>query len=181
VVAKPNDRAHPATPQILDEGAILSELEDLYRRRYAEFVRTATAVVGDVEEARDAVNAAFVALLRGRAKYRGAGALEAWVWRAVVNAARQHRRRVMRHRGHAEVPEEASIAEGPSGVDVGTLHGLIARLPDRQRLVLFLRYYADLDYATIGDVLNISSGTVGASLNAAQSTIRRALQEVRTQ
>src|SRR5206468_6238374 len=40
---------------------------------------------------------------------------------------------------------------------------------ERQRLVLFLRYYADLDYAAIADTLGIGPGTVGASLNHAHA------------
>jgi RNA polymerase sigma factor (sigma-70 family) len=54
----------------------------------------------------------------------------------------------------------------------------VARLPERQRLALFLRYYADLDYESIAAALEVSSGTVGATLNAAHSSLRRLLQEV---
>jgi RNA polymerase sigma factor (sigma-70 family) len=56
--------------------------------------------------------------------------------------------------------------------------GLIAGLPERQRLVLFLRYYADLDYRSIGNVLDIEMGTVGASLSAARATLRNRIEEV---
>jgi len=52
-------------------------------------------------------------------------------------------------------------------------------LTERQREVVFLRYYADLDYAAIAAALAISSGTVGAILNSAHNTLRQALQEVR--
>jgi RNA polymerase sigma factor (sigma-70 family) len=56
---------------------------------------------------------------------------------------------------------------------------LVARLPERQRLVLFLRYYADLDYATIAEVLAISGGTVGATLAQARDALRQLMTEVR--
>jgi RNA polymerase sigma factor (sigma-70 family) len=52
-----------------------------------------------------------------------------------------------------------------------------AALPERQRLVLFLRYYADLDYAAIAAALGITEGTVGATLNAAHAVLRRSLEE----
>ena len=45
----------------------------------------------------------------------------------------------------------------------------------RQREVLFLHYYADLDYATIAGALGISPGTVGATLSTARARLRRAL------
>jgi RNA polymerase sigma factor (sigma-70 family) len=51
-------------------------------------------------------------------------------------------------------------------------------LPERQRLALFLRYYADLDYAAIADVLGIRPRTVAATLNAAHTRLRRRLEEV---
>ena len=46
----------------------------------------------------------------------------------------------------------------------------IARLPERQRLVVFLRYYADLDYRSIGEARGIGVGTVAATLAAAHAT-----------
>ena len=44
--------------------------------------------------------------------------------------------------------------------------------------VLFLRYYADLDYEAIADALEIRPGTVGATLNAAHKRLAQELQEV---
>jgi DNA-directed RNA polymerase specialized sigma24 family protein len=45
--------------------------------------------------------------------------------------------------------------------------------------MLFLRYYADLEYEAIAIALDVSPGTVGATLNAAHASLRRLLQEVR--
>ena len=56
----------------------------------------------------------------------------------------------------------------------------LARLPERQRTAVFLRYYADLEYAAIGEVLGIQTGTVSATLNAAHAALRSQLEEVRT-
>ena len=64
-----------------------------------------------------------------------------------------------------------------SGIE---LRVALARLPDRQRTAVFLRYYADLDYAAIGDALGIHSGTVAATLNSAHTTLRTRLEEVET-
>ena len=56
----------------------------------------------------------------------------------------------------------------------------VRRPPPRQRDVLFLRYYLDFDYATIGQTLGIKTGTVSATLHAAHRSLRNALQEVTT-
>jgi RNA polymerase sigma factor (sigma-70 family) len=54
----------------------------------------------------------------------------------------------------------------------------VAGLPERQRLVVFLRYYADLDYRSIAAALDVEVGTVSATLASAHRSIRRALEEV---
>jgi RNA polymerase sigma factor (sigma-70 family) len=58
------------------------------------------------------------------------------------------------------------------------VRAVIAGLPERQRLVLFLRHYADLDYHTIAEVAGIERGTVAATLHAAHGKVRTAMTEV---
>jgi DNA-directed RNA polymerase specialized sigma24 family protein len=41
---------------------------------------------------------------------------------------------------------------------------------------VFLRYYADLDYAAIAEALGVSTGTVAATLNQAHTTLRTRLE-----
>jgi RNA polymerase sigma factor (sigma-70 family) len=45
-------------------------------------------------------------------------------------------------------------------------------LPEKERLIVFLRYYADLDYDTIAASLGISAGTVGSALHSAHRSLR---------
>jgi RNA polymerase sigma factor (sigma-70 family) len=58
------------------------------------------------------------------------------------------------------------------------LRAAVAARPDRQRVVLFFRHYADLDYDTIAAALGIRRGTVAATLHTAHSALRRAITEV---
>jgi RNA polymerase sigma-70 factor (ECF subfamily) len=155
-------------------GAALAELESLYRERYEHFVRVASAVAGDGEAGRDAVQLAFATAVRGRASFRGTGPLEAWLWRIVVNEAR----RLARERRPAPLGEPHEPSSNGSRHDDLGLRAWIATLPDRQRAALFLRYYADLDYRAIAEVLGVEVGTVSATLSAAHTTLRRALREV---
>ena len=53
-------------------------------------------------------------------------------------------------------------------------------LPERQRLAVFLRYYADLSYEEIADALVVRPGTVAASLHAALASLRSDLEEAKT-
>jgi RNA polymerase sigma-70 factor, ECF subfamily len=155
-------------------GVSLAELESLYRDRYEHFARVAAAVAGDGEAGRDAVQFAFATAVRKRTSFRGTGPLDAWLWRIVVNEAR----RLARERRPAPLDETLEPATNGSVPDELGLRAWIAALPDRQRAALFLRYYADLDYRTIADVLGIEVGTVSATLSAAHATLRKALREV---
>jgi RNA polymerase sigma-70 factor (ECF subfamily) len=150
-------------------GATLADLEALYRARFGAFVRVARAVTADDGLAADAVHDAFVAAVRKRRSFRGDGPLEAWVWRLVVNAARK---RVPRY--EPREPEHVDAQQNGFGDPV---RAAIAALPERQRLTLFLRYYADLDYDAIAATLGVAPGTVGATLNAAHAALRTSLRE----
>ena len=144
----------------------------MYRERFPEFCRVAAAIVGDREAALDVVQDAFGRAIRRRRTFRREGPIEAWIWRMVVNTATDYRRPRPLPLAHA-VDSTNGRAEGSPA-----LAAAITLLPERQRLTLFLRYYADLDYRTIAETLGVTPGTVAASLNAAHAALRRALPEV---
>lgn len=151
---------------------LLLDLERLYRADYRRFVDVARAVTGDSVRAAEAVQDGFADAIRSRRTFRGEGRLEAWVWWAVLNAARKAARSPLVEVGAAPPDDVAAPAA------VQELAPLIARLPERQRLVVFLRYYADLDYRSIAEALEVEVGTVGATLASAHRAVRRALREV---
>jgi RNA polymerase sigma factor (sigma-70 family) len=150
-----------------------AEIADLYRQRYAVFERVATAVLGDRDGARDAVQDGFATALRRRRSFRGDGSLEAWVWRIVLNAARSAaRKRSATPTGLH--PHANGRYDDPALAELSVHLGL---LPERQRLIVFLRYFADLDYAAIAEALEISSGTVAATLNQAHRALRKRIEK----
>jgi RNA polymerase sigma-70 factor (ECF subfamily) len=158
------------------QGSLTRELEIVYRLRYRRFLRIATAILGDEASGHDAVQEGFAQALREQQSYRGLGPLEAWVWRLVVNAALAGRR----HRvARGEAPEEVEIpsANGHVGDESG-VRTWVAALPERQRLAVYLRYYADLDYRAIAEVLDVEVGTVSATLSSAHQALWRSLEEV---
>jgi RNA polymerase sigma factor (sigma-70 family) len=150
---------------------MIAELEELYRARRPDFCRAAAAIAGDRGLGEDAVQDAFAKAVRKRRTYRGRAPLEAWVWRIVVNAARDARRR---RSGVANLRDLGTVSRG-ADADRSPMTLPLELLTERQREVLFLHYYADLEYATIAAALDISPGTVGATLSTARSTLRGAL------
>ncbi len=82
----------------------------------------------------------------------------------------------LRRRGPAAIDlDRVDIAVSPAGLDpflVRRLRGLIASLPEAQRLVLTLRYQEELGPTEIGEV-------VGIPVNTVKSTLQRALAGLR--
>lgn len=100
--------------------------------------------------------------------------MEAWLWKAVVNSARNVRARSPLVAGD---PQIDAAANDVADEQREAVRAAVAALPERQRLALFLRYYADLDYAAIAAALGVRRGTVSATLNHAHEALRAALGE----
>jgi RNA polymerase sigma factor (sigma-70 family) len=156
-------------------GAPLGAFEAVYRTRASDFFRFALAKTNDPELARDAVQEGFARAIRKRTDFRGAGLLEAWVARCVINAAHDLNRASLLR------PETEGVgAESVNnpGAEASLVREAVQRLPQRQRDALFLRYYLDFDYRAIAEALEVEVGTVSATLHQARSSLRDALQEV---
>jgi RNA polymerase sigma-70 factor (ECF subfamily) len=152
----------------VDETA--AAIERLYRQRYARFLNGVATVTGSYEAAHDAVQEGFARALRARGQYAGRGSLEGWVWRIVLRTA-------LEDQPGEELPLDA--------VDPGfveperdfALTEAVQALPPRRRLVVFLRYFADLPYQTIAEALAIDEGTVAATLAQAKQKLAAVLNE----
>lgn len=141
----------------------------MYARRYAPFRRAVAAIVGGEERAHDVVQEGFARALAKRRQFKG-GSLEAWIWRIVLRQALDLRRRP------TPLLEETFDAELVSSESDPELAKAIRQLPPRRRLIVFLRYFGDLSYDQIAELLEISAGTVGAALTQAHEELRRELQ-----
>jgi RNA polymerase sigma-70 factor (ECF subfamily) len=150
-------------------------VEALYRDRSRAFLHSATAFLGDGEAALDVVQEAFAVALRRLESFRGEASLETWLWRIMLNLARDRQRSLLRQ-PLAEISDLADeVIVDPMTED---LRATLLLLPERQRLAVFLRYYADLSYVQIAEVLGVKPGTVAASLHAAHVALRQQVREV---
>jgi RNA polymerase sigma factor (sigma-70 family) len=148
----------------------------LYRSRLPQFVRAAAAITGEEGRGREAVQEAFANALTARRNFRRDVPLEAWVWRIVVNASLSARRSLPQEQSWDPAFENATSASGVPEQDL-TVRRWIAALPERQRLAVFLRYFAGLDYRAIATALEVEVGTVSATLSAAHAALRRSMQQ----
>ncbi len=151
----------------------LEAVESVYRAGFPRFVRVAQTILGDGEQARDAVQEGFADAIRGRAGFRGEAPLEVWIWRCVVNAARKIAEQRL---DRDAIPEDLAWHDD----HVSAVSPLISSLPERQRLAVYLRYYAELDYRSMAEVMGVEIGTVSATLAAAHSAVRKNLRKVET-
>lgn len=167
--------AHLMT-EMAARGATVEALESLYRADLPRFVRAATAIVGDEGAGRDAVQDAFVQAVRKRTGYNGEAPLETWVWRIVINEALALRRS---RASEFEMALESTTTPSTNHVPEHdtAVRAWVASLPERQRLAVFLRYFADLDYQSIAVALEVEVGTVSATLATAHAALRRSYQE----
>ena len=142
-------------------------LEQLYRDRYRNFRDIMAGVVGSHDLAREVVQEAFARALRQQRKFRGDGSLEAWVWKIALNVALKTRHELAREWSLDDEYESVALEALPDG----DVRAAMRALPPRRRLLVFLRYFADLSYAEIAAIAGISEGTVAATLAQAHEEL----------
>ena len=136
------------------------------------------ASVGDRQLAEDLVAEAFA---RAWARWRAVSnhpAPQAWVVRTALNTRVSWWRRRSRE---VALPDAVTERASDGSLDGPVDHALMTalrRLPRRQRQVIALRIFLDLDTARTADVLGIAQGTVTAHLARAISALRSDLQPV---
>lgn len=164
--------AAPATEVAFDE---------LYRAHWHGMVRVALLLVDDVESAKDCVQDAFLGLYRR--PLRNPDAQLAYLHRSVVNAARSMLRRrgtARRHlrnaAAHVAAAADQSVMASAEHAD---LMAALRQLPQRQREVLVLRYWAALTEAEIAATLGIRPGTVKSTASRALTALENKLGGLR--
>jgi RNA polymerase sigma factor (sigma-70 family) len=157
------------SPQPLD-------FAEFYRRSASECLRTVLAAVGDQHTAQELVDEAFA---RACASWRTVSkhpAPAAWVIRTAlnVNISRWRRRRREISMADPAAGTHPQAEEAGSPVDPRIMAALM-QLPVRQRQVVALRLFLDLDTASTAEALSIAPSTVKAHLARALAALRDVL------
>jgi len=160
------------------------DFAEFYRATKDECLFTVLVSVGDQDAAQDLVAEAFA---RAWASWRTVSrhpAPVAWVVRTALNA---NISRWRRRRREVPVPDPGTVADRPArdgevgrSVDPWIMAALM-RLPLRQRQVVALRLFLDLDTGRTATVLGIAPGTVQAHLGRAIAALREDLLPTRQQ
>jgi len=160
------------------------DFAEFYRKSRDDCLRTVLVSVGDQDTAQDLVDEAFARACTSWRTVSRHPAPEAWVVRTALNANVSRWRR--RHR-EVSVPDPdtvADVAAGDGGADAlvdPRLMAALMRLPARQRQVVALRLFLDLDTGRTAELLGIAPGTVKEHLARALASLRDALIPTRQQ
>jgi RNA polymerase sigma-70 factor (ECF subfamily) len=159
----------------------------LVERHRSMVYRVAYQFAGNHHDAEDIAQEVFIKVYRSLGKFRQDAQLSSWLYRIVMNACIDHRRRHA-FTGSAPFGEEAeqklanAPEEGPGPEDHAyagelgqVLESAVARLPHGQRIVFIMRHHHGLKLAEIAKALGLAEGTVKRQLHAAVHRLRQAL------
>ena len=138
--------------------------------------KTAYLMLGNPIEAEDALQEVFLNVHRALGTFDPSrAAFSTWLYRITVNhCLNRRRKRELSLFPLGEVPGHAPSPEGQIMTDE-VLEQALDSLSDKLRSVVVLRYYADLPYAEIGEILDVPLGTVKSRLSQALDTMRQTL------
>ena len=157
----------------------IATFDELYERMWWPLLRVAFALVDDVSAAEDVVQDAFAALHRRWDGLKSPAAAAGYLRVSVVNGARSVlRKRMVARRGiHLldDAPAEAADATTMLLADRRLVRAALAKLPDRQREVLTLRYVAELSDAEIATATGLSAGGVRSAASRGLAALRTEL------
>jgi RNA polymerase sigma-70 factor (ECF subfamily) len=152
------------------------DLHDLFEAAYSRLVVQLYAICGDMADAEDAVQDAFVTAIRKQRQLRRVANPEAWVRTVAINRVRggwRHAAVVRRYQPRVPGPQ-APVEIGPEHVAIVTA---LAELDLDQRVVVVLHHLVDLGTAEIAAELGTPEGTVKSRLARARTRLADLLDE----
>ena len=142
--------------------------------------KTAYLMLGEVTEAEDALQEIFVQVYKSLSGFDSRkAAFTTWLYRVTFNYCLNHRRKKRPFTLPMEDISPALKSEFPGTqlAEEEILQQAIGKLTDRQRAVVILRYFWDLPYAEIAQILDVPLGTVKSRMDLALKTLRKLIEE----
>lgn len=161
----------------------------VYRELGPRVYRLCRRVLPTPEDAEDATMDVFLKAQVRLDQYDPGRPFEPWVYRIAANHCWDllRKRHASPERAGAEWTETDIGAPGPdpqeqllAGETRQEIRDVVAKLEDRARLAIALRYFAELSYEEIAEVLGVNTTFVGVLLLRARRRMRRLLMEKRT-
>ncbi|MCY7373767.1 MAG: SigE family RNA polymerase sigma factor [Spirochaetaceae bacterium] len=166
-------------PSAAPSWAAAEAVTHLYAAHYRSLVRLAALLLRDTSVAEEVVQDSFVAMHGAWRRLADPDRALAYLRQSVVNRSRsalRHRTVVARH-APRPAPDAASAEHGAMvALEHAEVTAALRLLPQRQREVLVLRYYADLSESDIADAIGISRGAVKSHASRGMAALRTTLE-----
>ncbi len=141
---------------------------------------------GNTATASDVTQQVFLKLITDFEQFRGDSAFSTWLYRLVVNTCIDTARRTRHHPVQIDKTVlETIAADGSQEADLAqrqtasSIRNAISSLPQTFRLAILLRYFEDLSYQEMANVLNCSMGTVSSRLSRGHRLLAGKLAPIR--
>lgn len=161
------------------------KLENAFAQYHGELLGTLYYLVGNLEDANDALQEAFVKCWRHRDQEPEVRNLKAWIFRVALNTGRDIRKTAWRRKRQALPQDEAVLESTQDGPQTTAEHReqleqvseAIKHLRPEEQEVFLLRQNGQMKYEEIADAIGIPLGTVKTRMRRALSDLRQALNE----
>jgi|SRR5262245_22036872 len=137
----------------------------------------AAVLSGRNDLARDAVQDAWVRVIKSARHFAGRSTVKTWLYRIVINRCLDLRQKLAAPRlnGDSHTVHETPLAAAAGNERLDRLRGALDTLSGESRLLVLLCYHEGLGHAAAADVLGIPIGTLKSRLHAALTQLRAAL------
>lgn len=159
-------------------------LDRLLRRHHDRILAVCRRLCRSPDDAEDAAQEALIAIVRGLERFDGRARFSTWAYRVTTNSCLDELRRRARRPvvvDPVEVPEPTDSGLDPADAVVrseqrASIAAALDGLPEEFRIPLVLRDVADLDYASIGEILGLAPGTVRSRIARGRARVAAALE-----
>lgn len=176
-------------------GGDVEAFEGLVRRHEKKMINIAYRVIGDFEEACEAVQDAFVSAYRSLGKFKAESSFSTWLCSIVLNLSRNRLRQVKSRRGREAVSLDNPVPAGTGSVAVESASDCPSALEELERKetrkwierciealdaefreAIVLRDLQGFSYGEIGGMLGVPEGTVKSRIHRARDAMRECLK-----
>lgn len=160
-------------------------LDELFAQYQSELLGTLYYLVGNLEDARDALQDAFIKCWRNQDKLGEVENVKAWIFRIVLNTGRDVRETAWRRKRQSLPEDESMVASGQQSPPeilehderVVRLRQALKQLRAEEQEVFLLRQNGELTYEEIAELLGVPPGTVKTRMRLALTKLRETLAE----
>jgi RNA polymerase sigma-70 factor (ECF subfamily) len=184
VLAMTDHKAHTRGETTTDERSLIRDaqrgsrpaFEALYRQHVGQIYALCLRLMGNVADAEESTQDAFVRAWHKLDSFRGGSAFGTWLYRIAVNESLARQRKSRRTQPHLYLVEASGPVGAAKEVQLDELEKAIARLPEGARQVFVLAAVYGFRHREVARMLGIATGTSKAQLHRARQLLAERLE-----